>query len=106
MLALMPCEIATLATDAPGPSHSANTCTLYSRLSRRREAGFSLPILSTYFLTWTRSSTGIRAVSRRVYRALTVEQIRAEALMHLPDELRLNVGLVLIASKESKEIGN
>ena len=49
-LALMPRAIATLATDAPPSSHSASTCNLCSSLYRRREAGFSLPIMSTYFL--------------------------------------------------------
>ena len=31
--------------------------------------------MSTYFLTWTRSSTGIRAVSRWVHRALTLRGV-------------------------------
>ena len=46
-LALMPCDIATLATDAPDPSHSATTCAFTVVLYRRRVSVFSLVIVST-----------------------------------------------------------
>lgn len=43
-LALMPRAIATLATDAPGTSHSATTSDFSSSLYRRRPTILSLPI--------------------------------------------------------------
>ena len=47
-LVLMPCDIATLATDAPGTSHSATICALNSTPHRRRTTVLSLVIASTY----------------------------------------------------------
>jgi hypothetical protein len=47
MLALMPWAIATLATDAPGSSHSASTCAFCASLYRRL-VFLSLVIASTY----------------------------------------------------------
>jgi hypothetical protein len=51
-LALMPCDIATLATDAPEASHSAITCAcssaLYRRLDPVPKAALSPVIVSTY----------------------------------------------------------
>jgi hypothetical protein len=44
----MPCDIATLATEAPGAPHSATTCAFSSSSYRRRVAALSLAIVSTY----------------------------------------------------------
>jgi hypothetical protein len=44
----MPCDIATLATDAPGSSHSATTCAFTAALYLCRVCVFSLVIVSTY----------------------------------------------------------
>ena len=46
-LALMPCAIATLATDAPGSLHAATTWAFVAALYRRRVSVFSLVIVST-----------------------------------------------------------
>jgi hypothetical protein len=46
-LALIPWAIATLATDAPGSSHSASTCDFCASLYRRL-VFLSLVIASTY----------------------------------------------------------
>ena len=46
-LALTPCAIATLATDAPGSLHAATTWAFVAALYRRRVSVFSLVIVST-----------------------------------------------------------
>jgi hypothetical protein len=43
----MPCDIATLVTDAPGAWHSATSCAFNAALYCRRAAVFSLVIVST-----------------------------------------------------------
>ena len=51
MLALIPCAIATLATDAPGTAHLAKICAFRSALWRLRLRLFCLSIMSSYLLT-------------------------------------------------------
>lgn len=65
MLVLIPCAIATLATDAPGALHSAITCAFTAVPYRRRVAGLPLPIVSTYLLTDPQKLDGERAALRR-----------------------------------------
>jgi hypothetical protein len=48
MLLLMPCVSATLATDAPGASHSATTCALNAALYWRRLTTLSVVFVSTW----------------------------------------------------------
>jgi hypothetical protein len=50
-LALTPCDIATFATEAPGPPHSTRIWRFSSALKRRLVGRFSLPNVSTYFLS-------------------------------------------------------
>jgi hypothetical protein len=50
-LALIPCAIATLATDAPGRLHSARICAFSSAPYRRRLRLLSVSIVSSYSLT-------------------------------------------------------
>ncbi len=47
MLALIPCDIATLATEAPATSHWAITRALISSLLRRLDAVLSFAIATT-----------------------------------------------------------
>ena len=50
MFAFTPCDIATLATDAPGAAHCSSTNVFNSALCRRRKTTLSAAIVSTYLL--------------------------------------------------------
>jgi hypothetical protein len=47
MFAFTPCDIATLATDAPGAAHCSSTSVFNSALCRRRKTTLSDAIVST-----------------------------------------------------------
>ena len=46
--AFTPCDIATLATDAPGAAHCCSTNVFNSAMCRRRKTPLSAVIVSTY----------------------------------------------------------
>ncbi len=50
MFAFTPCDIATLATEAPGAAHCSSTNVFNSALCRRRKTTLSAAIVSTYLL--------------------------------------------------------
>jgi hypothetical protein len=54
-LALVPCAIATAATEAPGWEHSSSTIAFSSALCRRRESFLESVMVSTYLRWWTPS---------------------------------------------------
>jgi hypothetical protein len=57
MFAFTPCDIATLATDAPGAAHCSSTNAFNSALCRRRNTTLSAAIVSTYLMDTIMSVT-------------------------------------------------
>ncbi len=70
MFAFTPCDIATLATDAPGAAHCSSTNAFNFALCRQRKTTLSAAIVSTYLLDgndhWRHALTIQGAAARRL----------------------------------------